>query len=199
MAGEGILPLFACLYWCIDQHKCIAGIWLVPLNEISNGCVKWLVRRARPAWVDGRVKLLAWSDEFSFPSSHSQLTGAVMHFFVRASYHPEASSITPSWVAYAFVVAVALSRVHVGVHYPTDVVVGAASGILSAAVYEHYLHDLYALAPARSLGLLLILLTPTIVAALAVTLSYQQAVAAAESDSSDWTRLACRGKYSKRQ
>ena len=84
--GEAILPVFACLYWCLDQHKCIAGIWLVPINEIANGCIKWLVGRARPGWVDPRVRMLAWSDEFSFPSSHAQLAAAVMHFFVAASF-----------------------------------------------------------------------------------------------------------------
>lgn len=26
VSGEAILPLFAWLYWCVDQHKCITGI-----------------------------------------------------------------------------------------------------------------------------------------------------------------------------
>ena len=38
--GEAILPVFASLYWCIDQHKCVAGIWLVPISEIANGIVR---------------------------------------------------------------------------------------------------------------------------------------------------------------
>ncbi len=32
--SEAILPFFACLYWCIDQHKCFSGIWLVPLKHL---------------------------------------------------------------------------------------------------------------------------------------------------------------------
>ena len=58
---------------CVDQHKCVCGIWLVPLNEIANGIVKWCTRRGRPAWDDPRVKLHSFSSEFSFPSSHAQV------------------------------------------------------------------------------------------------------------------------------
>jgi len=197
--GVALLPLFAILYWCVDQHKCIAGIWLVPLNEIFNGCIKWLVRRARPGWVDSRVRLLAWSHEFSFPSSHSQLAGCIAHFFVAASQHPEATSVTPAWPAYALVAAVALSRVHVGLHYPSDVLVGAAAGVGSAAVYERMVPVLFRLAPASSLELLAALSPPLLLSVLAVVLSYRRALAAASLDSPEWRRIACRGKYSQRR
>ena len=46
--GESLLVLFACLYWALDQYKCVAGIWLVPISEVANGCIKWLTRRPRP-------------------------------------------------------------------------------------------------------------------------------------------------------
>lgn len=87
--GEFLLPVFACLYWCLDQHKCISGIWLVPYNEIVNGLIKWLTQRPRPAWVDKRIDLRAWSHEFSFPSSHTQLACSLSLWFVLASSHPQ--------------------------------------------------------------------------------------------------------------
>ena len=197
--GKGLLPLFSVLYWCIDQHKCIVGIWLVPLSEIANGCVKWLIRRPRPAWVDGRIRLLAFSHEFSFPSSHSQLAGAVAQFFVSASYHPEATSVTPAWPAYAFVAAVMLSRVHVGLHYPSDVVAGAAVGIISAAVYANMVPAIFEIAPSEPGALLAALAVPLVAAILALILCYRHAVATAPLDHHEWRRLACRGKYSARR
>ena len=57
VSGEFILPLFSTLYWCLDAHKCNAGIWLVPVSEIANGLIKWLFRRGRPGWVDSRVRI----------------------------------------------------------------------------------------------------------------------------------------------
>ena len=187
----------ACLYWCLDQHKCIAGIWLVPINEIANGCIKWLVGRARPGWVDPRVRMLAWSDEFSFPSSHAQLAAAVMHFFVAASSHAQATSITPAWAAYAYAAAVALSRVHVGVHYPSDVLVGAGCGVATAALYERLLPRLHALAPGGALALLSALSVPLWLAAVAVLLAYRRA-RSQPPDPPLWRRNACRGKYAGR-
>ena len=184
------------LYWCLDQHKCIAGIWLVPINEIINGCIKWLVRRARPGWISGKVQMLGWSSEYSFPSSHSQLSAAVMHFFVRASSSTYATSVTPAWLAYAFAAAVALSRVHVGLHFPSDVVVGAGLGLFSSAVYELLLPVLYRLAPARALTLLAALSTPGLLLALAVRCAYLHACRS--TDPPGWSMLARRGKYKER-
>ena len=126
-AGEFMLPLFACLYWCLDQHKCIAGIWLVPYNEVLNGCVKWLTQRPRPPWVDQRIELRAWSHEFSFPSSHSQLASALALWFVLASHHPEALTVTPTMPMVVFACLTGVSRVVLGLHYPSDVAVGEIS------------------------------------------------------------------------
>ncbi|EOD36194.1 hypothetical protein EMIHUDRAFT_226803 [Emiliania huxleyi CCMP1516] len=137
VSGEAMLPLFASLYWCLDQHKCFCGIWLVPLSEMANGVVKWLTRRGRPAWVDERVVMHQWSSEFSFPSSHSQLAAAVMTWLVLSSAHAEAATSTPALPSAAYALLVAASRVHVGLHFPSDVAVGLLWGALSAAAYAH--------------------------------------------------------------
>ena len=213
VGGEAILPLFASLYWCIDQHKCIAGIWLVPLSEIANGIVKWLTARPRPAWVDGRVRLLAWSSEFSFPSSHSQLAFAVAHFMVVASDHPEAVTHTPALPAYLYASAVALSRIHVGVHYPSDVAVGSAWGLATAAAYDRILPTLLQLLgrdPAVA-GLFAALSTPGLIAAVGLIVGYRAvrksrcspeadrtAVAAAKEETEQWRRRICQGRYANR-
>ena len=212
--GEAILPLFATLYWCLDQHKCVAGIWLVPLSEIANGVAKWLTRRPRPAWDDERVRLLAWSTEFSFPSSHSQLVFAIAHFMVAASAHPQAVTETPAFPCYMYAALVALSRVHVGLHYPSDVVVGGAWGYLTSALYDCFLPRLLEMAlgsPAQqlqqpmppsatsSLHLLGLLSIPLLLSAVAVTLAYRQSLKSKREDDVSWKRRACQGKYATRE
>ena len=111
---EFLVVVFATLYWCLDQHKNVCGIWLVPLNEILNGCIKWLTRRGRPGWADERVELREWSDEFSFPSSHTQITAALALWFVLSSAHAEAVTVTPSGGAALITVLVGASRVQLG-------------------------------------------------------------------------------------
>lgn len=179
-------------------------VWLVPLNEVVNGCIKWLARRPRPAWVDPRVRLLAWSEEFSFPSSHAQMAAAVMHFFVRASEHPDALTRTPAWAAYLFVAAVAASRVHVGVHYPSDVTAGALLGLASSEAYLRLLPALLKLRlEATSVAAKLAFLSaPGLVAAIATYVCYRKGKAAAARERARlaaWAANACRGKHASRE
>lgn len=90
---------------------------------------KWLkgkTLRPRPyevhqdIWLTGRPL-----DRFSFPSGHT--LHAVAFSLVLLSYYPQLY-----WLAVPFTVLVALSRVVLGLHYPSDVLAGAAIGSLIA-------------------------------------------------------------------
>ncbi|WP_227430857.1 phosphatase PAP2 family protein [Psychrobacter sp. I-STPA6b] len=65
-------------------------------------------------------------DMFSFPSGHT--LQAVLFTTILGSYYPPLL-----WVMLPFVLCVALSRMVLGLHYPTDVVVGAMIGYLLAS------------------------------------------------------------------
>jgi membrane-associated phospholipid phosphatase len=69
------------MYWCLDKYKCVYGIWLVLISEILNGFLKWYFRVPRPGWVDYNIELHAWSEEYSFSSSHAQMIWALATFF----------------------------------------------------------------------------------------------------------------------
>ena len=72
-------------------------------------------------------------DVFSFPSGHT--LQAVLYTCVLGSYYPALL-----WVMVPFALLVALSRMVLGLHYPTDVAVGAGLGMglaqLSPLVHE---------------------------------------------------------------
>ncbi len=90
--------------------------------------IKRFVSRLRPfVSVPGVTMLVAPPDEFSFPSGH---TGAAFIMItVLAVWYPVLS---------LFMVPLALgigvSRVYLGVHFPSDVLAGAALGIFAALV-----------------------------------------------------------------
>lgn len=87
----------------------------------ANGPAKLLVRRRRPSsrW---QPTLIRTPRSTSFPSGH---TAAAVAFVTGAS--TELPVLAPVLVPLAG--AVAYSRVHTGVHYPSDVAAGAAIGI----------------------------------------------------------------------
>ena len=112
-------------------------LWLTSLTV--NFPLKRLFRRRRPflAFVKARV-LGTRPRDFSFPSGHSAsaFAGALL-----LSLH--VPYLAP--VFYAIAAIVALSRIYLGVHYPSDVVVGAAAGTVLAVVYRTLLHVIAAL------------------------------------------------------
>jgi undecaprenyl-diphosphatase len=65
-------------------------------------------------------------DQFSFPSGHA--LHATSFSVLLAGYYPEAA-----WVLVPVALLIALSRVALGLHYPSDVVAGAAIGAATAA------------------------------------------------------------------
>ena len=75
-------------------------------------------------------------DVFSFPSGHT--LQAVLFTATLGSYYPELLSIM-----LPFAILVALSRVVLGLHYPTDVLVGAGIGYV-LSLWMTSLHQLIA-------------------------------------------------------
>lgn len=90
---------------------------------LANGPGKLLVRRRRPLPLR-RAPLLATPRSSSFPSGHS---AAALAFATATS--AELPLLGPALLPLAAVVA--YSRVHTGVHYPSDVLAGAAIGVCS--------------------------------------------------------------------
>ncbi len=100
----------------------VAGAWTV-----AEGA-KYLFDRARPfIWDTEVAPLIKTPSSSSFPSGHSA-TAAAGALTLSVLYPPFA----PALVAAAFLVV--LSRVYLGVHFPFDVLAGAAIGISTAAI-----------------------------------------------------------------
>ena len=95
---------------------------------IGNEWLKDLIARPRPCAVDDTVQLIVKKPEsYSCPSVHTYLAFssamAVFHYYRKAGLG-----------VFAFAAMVGFSRMYFFVHYPTDVLFGAALGILTAFV-----------------------------------------------------------------
>jgi membrane-associated phospholipid phosphatase len=89
------------------------------LAYLLNIGLKYVVRRKRPA-IEGLPPLASTVTSLSFPSAHSTTSFAAARALVRVGLPPAP--------VYAAALVMALSRVYVGVHYPSDVVAGVALG-----------------------------------------------------------------------
>ncbi|MBX2993023.1 MAG: phosphatase PAP2 family protein [Bacteroidetes bacterium] len=104
-----------------------AALILIPLlfisDQFSSTFIKSLVGRVRPchAFSAGEIHLLVGCGGLSFPSSHAVNNFGVATMF--SWYYPKART-----GLYIFASLVAISRVFVGVHYPSDVLGGAVIG-----------------------------------------------------------------------
>ena len=138
---SGHIFLLATLFIAVRRGKegfaiiCFALLSVGLSDFIASGIFKPLVQRTRPCFALEHVRLLIdQTRSYSFASSHAANTAAVASitwvFFHRGVLVEKLFSITMIFYA----LAVALSRVYVGVHYPGDVFAGQLIGVSSASI-----------------------------------------------------------------
>lgn len=106
--------------WRRPLIRACAGLGIE--SALVNGPVKWMFRRSRPVYDGPRPLYLRTPRTSSFPSGH-----ATAAFFGAALLRDDDSA----WpLYYGLAVVVAASRIHVRIHHASDVIGGAAIGIL---------------------------------------------------------------------
>ncbi|MGQ9766346.1 MAG: phosphatase PAP2 family protein [Anaerolineae bacterium] len=122
------------VYWCL--HKGLGvdlGILLV-LSSFANTGLKSFFKHSRPFWEAPALKL-GEAGSFSTPSGHAQTSAAL---FGQVATFGAGRRNRWLWIfGMALLIAmVCLSRVYLGVHFPGDVLWGAAVGLTLLALYQ---------------------------------------------------------------
>jgi undecaprenyl-diphosphatase len=109
--------------WPALAHLLAVGVACTLLYRL----IKSSTSRPRPYQRNGSIVLSAAPlDQYSFPSGHT--LHAVAFTTIAVAYYPALA-----WVLVPFTALVALSRVVLGLHYPSDVLAGALLGAAIAA------------------------------------------------------------------
>ena len=83
-------------------------------------------RRRPPEVIPGFTGFIEASDRFSFPSGHTSAA------FLFATLYCSLVTVAMAPLVYTWAILVGLSRVFLGVHFPTDIVIGAMLGTTAA-------------------------------------------------------------------
>ena len=129
LLGEaGAVWIALCLILlCFKKYRksaLIAGLSLLVCFLINNILLKNLIDRVRPYEViEGLQVLGRIPGDASFPSGHACSSFATAHslFLTRKGKYV--------WILYVLAGMITLSRIYVGVHYPTDLLVGVLVGL----------------------------------------------------------------------
>lgn len=122
------LAIMAYLFWCRDKKAGFFASCSLIFCSFINDFIKNILQAPRPYIRDPSVSMGVTESSYSTPSGHSASS---------ASFFPVVSSVHPTWkrvwrilLAVLLPILVALSRLYLGVHYPTDVLAGLMLGYI---------------------------------------------------------------------
>lgn len=138
-----IIGILGILYWCVDKEKGEKFGYALITSLCLNGVLKSLFNRKRPFLHEGKEHLRKMPDVdgatgSSFPSGHSQNAGALYTALFKST-----SNKFLKIGCIILIILIPISRLYLGVHFPSDVVIGVSVGILTTSVCFFLLNKFY--------------------------------------------------------
>jgi membrane-associated phospholipid phosphatase len=154
------------VYWSIDRRTGARLFILLLFSAYFNAVAKVIADQPRPFNYDPRVKPLGHAGGGGMPSGHTQ-NAVVIWGYLAMRYHK-----LIGWLIAGFLmIGIPLSRIYLGVHFPTDLVGGYLLGAVILILFlwlvprlEHWLVQkgfAWQIALSVVLPILLIFLNPT--------------------------------------
>lgn len=111
------------LYWTVDKKFAHKFVFAFIISAAVNSSLKEMFKRVRPFYLSGIESEAHWqTDGYSFPSGHAQAAG-VLGYTGLAAYKRYGFKFL-RYISLFIMIFVPISRIYLGQHYLTDVLVG---------------------------------------------------------------------------
>ena len=120
---QAYMIIIAVIYWTIDRKLGMRLAIFLPLSASLNSILKQAFHAPRPFWVDQRIHAIHADNGFGMPSGHAQ---SATVWLLGAAY---LKNVWFWFIAIVLTFGVGLSRAFLGVHFPSQIIVGWLLGI----------------------------------------------------------------------
>ena len=129
---QAYMILIAIIYWSFDRKLGLRLAIFLPVVASVNSILKQAIHAPRPYWLDPNIKAIHLSNGFGMPSGHAQASTAWLY---------AGSCLKRGWlwaIAITVVLMIGLSRVYLGVHFTSQVLIGWVIGILVVIFFSRF-------------------------------------------------------------
>lgn len=125
----GLVGLFILIWGTpLDRKYVMVAFAITIINIALFRLLKLVFKRARPLYIAPAYDLsYRFLDTYSFPSGHATTSFGIA--YALSYFYPV---LPVQLAAYGAASLIAISRIHVAEHYPSDVISGALLGVLSS-------------------------------------------------------------------
>jgi membrane-associated phospholipid phosphatase len=130
-----VIPFLLLIYWCIDEKRGFRLGMLIIFSAWINTGLKNLFRQPRPYNLDPSVGM-AFESSYGFPSGHAQNSLCLwVPVMFRTENRKKETKLIIWLAAILLILLIALSRLYLGVHFPTDILGGWITGGLVLTIF----------------------------------------------------------------
>jgi len=129
---QAYMIIVAVIYWSVDRKLGLRLAIFLPVVASFNSILKQAFHSPRPYWLDPDIRAIHVSNGFGMPSGHAQASTVWLYV---------GSLLKKGWfwvLAIGVVFLIGLSRVYLGVHFSSQVLIGWLLGIVVVIIFFRY-------------------------------------------------------------